>query len=67
MASLKLIEATKEAMEYTDKPDNCANCAHSQYDYDPITGNQLYCNYSNLCSFSISETGYCAKFKQKGK
>jgi len=61
----KLIEATMEAMGYTDMTDICSNCSHFTKDYDEYAGYINYCTYSNLCSFPVEETGNCTKFKQK--
>ena len=62
-----LIEETKAAMGYVDKPARCMDCTHFEEQGHPVVDRMWIkvCGYSNLCKFQVSESGQCQKFEPK--
>lgn len=60
-----LIEETKKALGYTESKRKCEEC---KYAYESENQGGLWnwwCNYSNVCQFSVKAYACCNKFEKR--
>lgn len=64
---MSLLEETKKAMGYQEKPGVCENCKH----FDEVENSHVdrmwnsTCKFSVLCHFAVNKRGTCSKFEAK--
>ena len=61
----KLAEATKEVLGYTQVVRSCKRCKYFHEVKKPDDKFDWVCNYSNICSFTVSLFGCCDKFERE--
>ncbi|MGQ0708740.1 MAG: hypothetical protein ACT4NV_03220 [Rhodoferax sp.] len=64
---MSLIEETKAAMGYIDKPVKCVDCTYFEEQDHPVLDREWIkvCSYSNLCKFQVTESGQCKKYEPR--